>query len=406
MTETTTGVRRPAASAAAGSTIRFRPDIEGLRAVAVVLVVLFHAGVPGLAGGYIGVDVFFVVSGFLITSLMLREIRETGGLSLIGFYARRARRILPAAAVVLVATLLASYHWLGYLRGDEIAGDVVWSALFAGNFHFAAGGTDYLASQGAPSPVQHFWSLAVEEQFYLVWPAAIVVLLWLGFRWAIGWWLAAAVAASFAYSIWQTGTWAYFSPVTRGWELGAGCLLALAATRLDRIPYRIATAMAGTGLALIVVAALTFDDATPFPGYAAALPVLATVLVLAGRGDSVLGRWPLVRLGRVSYPFYLWHWPVLVIAGQAYGGPLPATSRALLVVASLGLAVITYVCLEDPIRRSAHLRRSYVLSLSLAAWLIVAPLAVARWQTSTSPAADPGNGAEYTPRLGAPRDQP
>jgi peptidoglycan/LPS O-acetylase OafA/YrhL len=194
--------------------------------------------------------------------------------------------------------------------------------------------------------------------------------------------------------------------VTRGWELGAGCLLALAATRLDRIPYRIATAMAGTGLALIVVAALTFDDATPFPGYAAALPVLATVLVLAGRGGSVLGRWPLVRLGRVSYPFYLWHWPVLVIAEQAYGGPLPATSRALLVVASLGLAVITYVCLEDPIRRSAHLRRSYVLSLSLAAWLIVAPLVVARWQTSTSPATDPGNGAEYSPRLGAPRDQP
>src|SRR5689334_14373503 len=135
MTETTT--RRPAVPAAAGAPIRFRPDVEGLRAVAVLLVVLFHAGVPGLAGGYVGVDVFFVVSGFLITSLMLREVRRTGGLSLIGFYARRARRILPAAALVLTATLLASYHWLGFLRGDEIAEDVVWSALFAGNFRFA-----------------------------------------------------------------------------------------------------------------------------------------------------------------------------------------------------------------------------------------------------------------------------
>ncbi|MCY1142461.1 acyltransferase [Actinoplanes sp. Pm04-4] len=406
MTETTIGVRHPAAPAAAGPPIRFRPDIEGLRAVAVVLVVLFHAGVPGLAGGYIGVDVFFVISGFLITSLMLREIRRTGRLSLIGFYARRARRILPAAALVLVATLLASYQWLGFLRGDEIARDVVWSALFAGNFRFAAEGVDYLASQGAPSPVQHFWSLAVEEQFYFVWPAAVVLLLWLGFRWAIGWWLAAAVAGSLAYSIWQTGTWAYFSPATRGWELGAGCLLALVATRLDRIPYRVATALAGTGLALIVVAAFTFDAATPFPGYAAVLPVLGATLVLAGRGDSVLGRWPLVWLGRLSYSFYLWHWPVLVIAEQAYGGPLPATTRALLVAASLGLAVITYACLENPIRRSGHLRRSHVLTLSLAAWLIVAPLAVARWQTSSSPGAGTGAGAEYRPRLGEPHGRP
>ncbi len=386
--------------------MRFRPDIEGLRAVAVVLVVLFHAGVPGLAGGYVGVDVFFVVSGFLITSLMLREIRRTGGLSLIEFYSRRARRILPAAAVVLVSTLLASYHWLGFLRGDEIAGDVVWSALFSANHRFAAGGVDYLASQDAVSPVQHFWSLAVEEQFYLVWPIAIALLLWLGFRWAIGYWLAAAVAASLAYSIWQTGTWAYFSPVTRAWELGAGCLLALVATRLDRIPGRIATAMAGTGLALIVVAALTFDDSTPFPGYAALLPVLATVLVLAGRGDSVLGRWPLVRLGRVSFSFYLWHWPVLVIAEQAYGEPLPATTRALLVLASLGLAVITYFGIEEPVRRSRSLRGSPVLTLSLAAWLIVAPLVVARWQTSTSPAAGTGSGSEYQPRLGAPHGPP
>ncbi|WP_127498889.1 acyltransferase family protein [Actinoplanes solisilvae] len=393
MTETTTGVRHPAALAAAGPA-RFRPDIEGLRAIAVLLVVLYHAGVPGLAGGFVGVDVFFVISGFLITALMLREIRETGRLSLIDFYARRARRILPAAAFVLVATLLAGYHWLGFLRGDEIAEDVTWAALFAANFRFATEGVDYLASQGALSPVQHFWSLAVEEQFYLVFPAAIVLLLWLGFRWAIGYWLAAAVAASFAYSIWLSGPWAYFSPATRAWELGAGCLLALAATRLDRVPARLATAMAGTGLALIVVAALTFNEMTRFPGYAAALPVLATVLVLAGRGDSVLGRRPLLWLGRLSYSFYLWHWPVLIVASQAYGGVLPATTRAALVVGSLGLAVVTYFCVENPIRRGARLRRSPLLTLCLAAWLIVTPLALARFTTATPPAA-----AEHRPRL-------
>ncbi|GAA0479493.1 hypothetical protein Ade02nite_39590 [Paractinoplanes deccanensis] len=401
MTETRTGVSHPAAPAAAGSTPGFRPDIEGLRAVAVALVVLFHAGVPGVGGGYVGVDVFFVISGFLITSLMLREVAATGRISLLGFTARRCRRILPAAGAVLIAVVLASYHWLGFLRGDEIAEDASWAALFASNFRFASQGVDYLASQAAPSPVQHFWSLAVEEQFYLFWPAALVLLLWLGFRWALPYWLAGAVALSFAYSVWQSGTWAYFSPATRAWELGAGCLLALVAARLHLVPYRIAGAMAASGLALVVVAALTFDETTPFPGYAAALPVVGTVLVLAGRGDALLARRPLMWLGRLSFSLYLWHWPVLIIAEQAEGGPLGARQRALLVLLSLGLAVMTYVCVEDPIRRSGRLRRSHLLSLALALLLIAAPLAVARWKTSTSPAADVGRG-EYQPRLGAP----
>jgi peptidoglycan/LPS O-acetylase OafA/YrhL len=404
MTKTTTEVR-PAAThqPAAGTSLAFRPDIEGLRAVAVVLVVLFHAGVPGIGGGYLGVDVFFVISGFLITSLMLRELDRTGRLSLLRFYGRRARRILPAASLVLVATILASYHWLGFLRGDEIAEDGRWAALFASNFRFAGQGVDYLASQEPPSPAQHFWSLAVEEQFYFVWPAAIVLLIWLGFRWALPYALGAAVAASFAYSVWQTGTtWSYFSPATRAWELGVGCLLAVAAGRLRRIPARIATAMAGVGLALIVVAALTFDTRTPFPGYAAALPVLATALVLAGRGDALLGRRPLQWLGRLSYSLYLWHWPVLMIAEQAHGGPLPAWTRAALVLLSLALAAVTYACVEDPIRRSGRLKRSHLLTAVVAVLLIVAPLAVAQWKIATSPAADAGRGPEHKPRLGAP----
>jgi len=345
MTETTAGVRPQTAPTAIGSSLGFRPDIEGLRAVAVVLVVLFHAGVPGLAGGYVGLDVFFVISGFVLTALMLREVRETGRLSLIRFFARRARRLLPAAALVLFTTLLASYQWFGFPVGNEIVQDVTRAALFAANFHVA----------GAASPVQHFWSLAVEGQFSLVWPVAIVLLIWLGFRWAIGYWLAAAVAASFAYSSWQTGTATYYSSLTRGWELGAGCLLALAAPKLDRIPARVATAMAGTGLALIMIAALTFHENTAFPGFAAVLPVLATVLVLAGRGDSVLGRRPLVWLGRLSYAFFLWHWPVLILAEQVHGGPVPGSTRAALILISLGLAAVTYLLVEAPIRRSPPL---------------------------------------------------
>ena len=400
MTETTTEVRHPAAIRAAGPSLSYRPDIEGLRAVAVAAVVLFHAGVPGIGGGYIGVDVFFVISGFLITSLMMREVATTGGLSLLRFYGRRARRILPASSVVLVTVILAGYHWLGFLRGDEIASDGRWAALFASNFNFAAQGVDYLQSQAAPSPLQHFWSLAVEEQFYFVWPAVLVLLLWLGLRHTTPAVLGLGVAASLACSIGETGTtWSYFSPATRAWELGAGCLLALAGDRLARIPAGLAAALAGVGLAGIVVAALSFDDGTPFPGCAAALPVLSTVLVLAGRGDALLGVAPMRWLGRISYPLYLWHWPVLMIAGQAFG-PLDGPARAELVLVSIGLAVLTYALVENPIRRSGRLRHS-VLTAAMALLLIAAPVAVAQWKTSTSPAGA-GDGAEYQPRLGAP----
>src|SRR3954470_19423983 len=219
MTETTTEARHPAATRAAGLSLPFRPDIEGLRAVAVAAVVLFHAGVPGVGGGYIGVDVFFVISGYLITSLMLREVAITGGLSLLRFYGRRARRILPASSVVLVTVILAGYHWLGFLRGGEIASDGRWAALFASNFNFAAQGVDYLESPGAPSPLQHFWSLAVEEQFYIVWPALLALLIWLGLRHATPIVLALVLAASLACSVWHRATWSYFSPATRAWEV-------------------------------------------------------------------------------------------------------------------------------------------------------------------------------------------
>ncbi|GAA2650113.1 acyltransferase family protein [Paractinoplanes durhamensis] len=377
MMETTTEVR-PAAASAAGPTLRFRPDIEGLRAIAVLAVVLCHAGVPGLGGGFIGVDVFFVISGFLITALMMRELAATGGLSLLRFYGRRARRILPTSTLVLVTVVAAGHHWLGFLRGDEIAADGRWAALFAANVNFAAQGVDYLDSQSAPSPLQHFWSLAVEEQFYLAWPALVVLLIWLGLRHTTPAVLGLVVAGSLAWSIWLAGTtWSYFSPATRAWELGAGCLLALVAERLDRIPAGISTALAGAGLGGIVVAALSFDDSTPIPGYAAVLPVLATVLVLAGRGDAVLGVAPLRWIGQISFPLYLWHWPALIIAEQAYG-PLSGRTRLALVLLSVALAIVTHLLVETPFRRSPRLQRSHLLTVTMAVLLIAAPLAIYR----------------------------
>ena len=367
--KTTIDVRRPAAAAVTSP--RFRPDIEGLRAVAVTLVVLLNAGVPGIGGGHLGIDVLFVVSGFLTTSLLLREVAATGRLSVLGFCCRRARRVLPAATLVLVGVVLAGYAWLGPQRGGEMAADAVRAALLAP------------AGAPAPSPVQHFWPLVVGAQLSFVWPVALAVLLWLGFRWALAHWLAAAVLASFLYSVLSGTAGGSLMPATRAWELGAGALLAMAGDRLDRIPNRPATAMAGVGLAVIVVAALSVDGTTPSPGYAA-VPVLATVLVLTGRGDALLGRWPMVWLGRLSYSWYLWHWPVLMIAEQVHGGPLAAHVRAALVLAALGLAAATYFGLEEPVRRSRRLERSPLLTLVLAALLVVTPITVARWKSVTS----------------------
>jgi peptidoglycan/LPS O-acetylase OafA/YrhL len=293
----------------------FRRDVEGLRAVAIGLVVLFDAGASGFGGGYVGADVFFAISGYLITSRLLRESDATGRISLIDFYGRRIRRLLPAAALVVVAVLVTSQH------------------------------------RRSPSPLAHLWSLAVEVEFYLVWPAALVLLLTLsrrsGLQHALPFSLGCVVGGSLAWSALHAGVWSYHSPVSRAWELGAGALLALAGNERHRIPYRLAGGLSWLGLAMILASALVFRPSTPFPGIAALVPVLGAVLVLAGRGEGLLGMPPMQWLGRISYPLYLWHWPVLVIAGS-----LPAVERGLLVLLSGGLALATYVLVEQPIKRN------------------------------------------------------
>jgi peptidoglycan/LPS O-acetylase OafA/YrhL len=314
----------------------FRPDIEGLRAIAVLAVVLFHAGVPGIRGGYVGVDIFFVLSGFLITGLLLREHQRRGSVSLPAFYARRARRILPAATLVLIVTVLATYYWLGYIRGAVTALDGRWTAAFAANLRFALQGTDYFGHRMAPSPLRHYWSLAVEEQFYLVWPALLLltatVARGVALRKKLVAVLAVIVIGSFGWSVVETRmdpVWAFFSPLTRAWELGIGALLALGTTWLRRLPDHLGPWLSWAGLLAVLLSLVLLTSRTAFPGYAAALPVLGTALVIiagtlrpASGAEAVLGRAPLQWLGKASYSWYLTHWPVLIIAGALAMTPL------------------------------------------------------------------------------------
>ncbi|MDT5146093.1 MAG: hypothetical protein QOC58_738, partial [Mycobacterium sp.] len=364
----------------------FRPDIEGLRAVAVLAVVLYHAGVPGVTGGYIGVDVFFVISGFLITGLLWREVSTTNRVALGPFYAARARRLLPAAATVGVITAVAAAVALPPLQARSVFVDGIASALYVGNYRFAIQGTDYLGSD-APSPFQHYWSLGVEEQFYLVWPVLIIGTAWLIGRLRPGGSDARAMpyaavlsivaAASLGAAVLCTRTsppWAFFSLPTRAWELAAGGLVALSIRHWHRLPHRPAAIAGWGGLGLILVTCLQLGPRTPYPGTAALLPVLGTALVIGGgcatKGLGVgrlLCRPAMRGIGRVSYSWYLWHWPVLLLMPSLLGLPAGLPGRLAMVLVSAGLAVMTLHLVENPGRFAAGLRRSAKASFAVAA---------------------------------------
>jgi peptidoglycan/LPS O-acetylase OafA/YrhL len=368
-----------------------------------MLVVLCHAGVPLFGGGYVGVDVFFVISGFLITGWLVRRVERDGRVPFAAFYAARARRILPAAALVLVVTAIASRFLLNYVRALSTLHDCVWATFFAANVHFARVGTDYFSQTDPPSPVQQFWTLAVEEQFYLAWPALLAVLL-LGVRlWRGGSALApqnrayltaavgGLVGVSFAWSCWLTPheqTLAYFSTLTRGWELGVGALLALAAPRIGARAARHDGLLVALGLGGIAVSTLAYSASTSFPGYAALLPVASTAVILAAgierrrrsRAVRVLESRPFVVVGDVSYSFYLWHWPVLVIAAEYVGHPLTLTANLALVGLAFAVSVVTTRWFEDPIR---HSRRLAPPRLCLVLWPITVSATLLVVATST-----------------------
>lgn len=377
---------------AAAGTLRpgFRQDIEGLRAIAVLGVILFHAGVRRVDGGFVGVDVFFVISGFLITGILVREVTGTGKIGLRRFYGARARRLLPASATVGVFIAISTALLVGPLQARGIYLDGIASALYVSNYRFALEGIDYLGATKPPSPYEHYWSLGVEEQFYLIWPALIIGTAWLIRRRAsrrtgspahpaktpyivvLG--LVAAV--SFALSLIATRAlppFAFFSLPTRAWELAAGGLVALTVDQWRRLPALAAAVAGWAGLLLILLAFFQLNRATPYPGTAGLLPVLGTALVIgAGCAAPALGCGPLLALppmraiGRLSYAWYLTHWPVLL---ALYMVPTflvhPQWLAPALIVISGGLAWLLMRVIENPFRFRPRWRRSPGLSLAL-----------------------------------------
>ncbi len=420
---------RPARHARRSGSLR--GDIQGMRALAVLLVLFAHGGIRGFAGGYVGVDVFFVVSGFLITGILVREVRRTGRVSIAGFYARRARRILPAATVTLVVIAVVSGAAFTYARVDEVLAHVGWAAVFAANIHSARSGTGYFDTDTFVSPVQHYWSLAVEEQFYLLWPALIAVLVLIRrghgrTRTSAGppaWSdtsrrlrrvaLAIAVLSvlSFLWSVRSTATDpqpAYYSTVARGWELGIGAALALAAGRIGRLRGWVKALASWTGLAAIAFAAVEFTPATPFPGHMAAVPVLGAALLLAGGihgpvygAALLLDRQPLRWIGDISYSLYLWHWPLLILPATYLARDLHLIERLALMAIAVLVAAASYRFVETPIREARGLSVARVRSLVLwpVAVAVVMVAALIVHERSGGPAAPPPGGAYVAPAV-------
>lgn len=358
-----------------------RSDIQGLRAVAVGAVVAYHVWPDAVPGGYVGVDVFFVLSGFLITAHLLRHPPTTAR-DLLTFWGRRVRRLLPASALVAVATVLAAALWLPSSLLPETAAEGIASALYVQNWALAGAASDYLAAAGTATPFRHYWSLSVEEQFYVVWPVLIgvAVLATLAVRrrrgasadaapgLGVAAVLGAVVLASFAWSVHLVATApaaAYYVTPARIWELGLGGLVAVAAPRLRsrHVPAGVRTAAAWAGLAAVAWSAMAYDHTTAFPGAGALAPVVGTAVVVLAHVPErgLLGRalaWgPVQLVGDVSYSTYLWHWPLVVLAPYVVGGPPGLAVWMGVVAASVGLAWVTKTWVEDPVRRSPRLAR-------------------------------------------------
>ncbi|WP_164863606.1 acyltransferase [Agromyces sp. LHK192] len=358
-----------------------RPEIQALRALAVGAVVLHH-GWPAVApAGYLGVDVFFVVSGFLITGMLFREHQRDGRISLGRFYLRRARRILPAAVVVLAAVAAATLAFVPKQEWFQWFREIVASALYVENWQLAADSQNPARDDLASTPVQHFWSLSVEEQFYLVWPLLLILALWVAARRGydarrvvlLG--LGAVTVGSFALCLAVTAqdhNLAYFSTLTRTWEFGVGGLLAvlLATGRARAGGANLRAAASWLGLAAILAPILTFRTPEAFPGAVALLPVLGTALVIwAGMPaprwspSGIAGLAPVQWAGDLSYSLYLWHWPIIMFAPYVTGVASPPWMMVLLIVLSFAVAAASKRWIEDPFRRAGSSARARPLAL-------------------------------------------
>jgi peptidoglycan/LPS O-acetylase OafA/YrhL len=331
-------------------------QIQGLRALAAILVTLFHA--KWISGGFIGVDIFYVISGFLITGLLMREIDRTGTINFKEFYARRFKRLLPTSFFVLVITAIFAWFLLPGITRASLGRDVIAAGLYVSNYLFAWWQTDYQNLDATPSPVIHYWSLAVEEQFYLLWPILILAFFFLAVKLKsknfIAWMVASVTLLSLIYSIYLTENspiWAFYSLPTRAWELGIGALIVL-------VPQMKMKKVFGLiGFILLFIGSFLFNESTAFPGINALLPVLGTALLIAtvhswppflnDLANSAVSQW----LGRISYPLYLWHWPLLVLPSTYFSRPLEVYERLIAIAATLIFADLTHRFIEEPFRR-------------------------------------------------------
>jgi peptidoglycan/LPS O-acetylase OafA/YrhL len=400
----------------------FRADIEGLRAVAVLAVVLFHAAVPGIGGGFVGVDVFFVISGFLITGLLWREVSSTGSVRLRSFYGARARRLLPASAAVGVVTMIASAILLPPLQARPAISDGIASALYVSNYQFVMRGVDYFANHVTASPFLHYWSLGVEEQFYLVWAPMLLGTVWLirlmrrarnrpatevvTSRRPFIALLSLVTLVSFVLSFlasYIVPAAAFYSLPTRAWQLAIGGLVALTALQWQRLSPRLAATMGWAGLGLILLACVWLSPTTLYPGAAALLPTLGAALLIGAGcatpdqgGGRLLGLPPMRAIGRISYSWYLWHWPVLVLAPFVLGHSLGLAERIIAAVLSAGLAWLTLRYLENPLRFAPKIRDSAWRSLGLGATATIVAVCVGMTLLRVMPS-PVGHGAPVAP---------
>ncbi|MEM9303889.1 MAG: acyltransferase family protein [Pseudomonadota bacterium] len=384
--------------------MEFRREIEGLRALAIVPVVLHHVWPSAVPGGYVGVDVFFVISGFLITRLLATELSATGTISISHFYARRARRLLPAATCVIAAVLIAR-PLFSTLYWSALPAEALASLFYVQNWHLGFQAVDYFAIESSAGPLQHYWSLSIEEQYYLVWPLLCLVTAHFATR-AGSKTLGPIVAliatlglASLAWSVISTPkdpAMAYFSTLTRAWELALGGLLGVS-HRWETLAPALRRILGLGGLGMIVGAVMLFDRASPVPGFHALLPTVgAALIIIAGRGErlsayGLLSLAPLQYLGRLSYSLYLWHWPIIfVIAGGSVG--LAVAPGIAAIFLSIAVAHFSYEMIEERFRRPTRGPFSRRSTAALASVCLAVPIAVVALQTrEDSTGADSGS---------------
>lgn len=357
----------------------FRKDLQGLRAIAVLFVLFFHAGAPGFNGGFIGVDIFFVLSGFLITGNLLREVISTGTVSPKNFYAKRMRRLLPESLLVLFFTLLTCFLFLPPVLIPNFVGDITSAVLYVSNMSFATQATDYFASGSTPSPVLHFWSLGVEEQFYIFWPMVVLLLTKskLHARYSVRLFASIAFIVSLFFALWllpRSQPWAFFSLPSRAWELALGAILATVVSHVSKMNHKLINILGFIGLLLVIFSGFFIRAANQFPGLLALVPTVGAGLIIisgAHKGktltSNLLSVEPMQYIGKISYSLYLWHWPIFVIPAIIVGHSLSWPIRIFLFLVTFIAASLSEKFVENPFKAGflTHLipKRTFYITL-------------------------------------------